>query len=698
MNEIDSQLTELQTEAERLILQAEQEKAMAQVLPLNFANNISAFEQFIPNIADIFRNYKPQRAFRFFCTENGIPNLEWLDTSVSLYGDDPHSQCLEQITSLIETSGIYGVRFSVEKNFFNQIHVEYLNQLTELLSKKKADLEPRKTVPNSIPLVMMFGVGLGYQLGYLYERCQAANIYIFEPNFDLFYASLFTFDWASWLQYLSDENLGLHIFLGQDEKNLMDDLTIAINKDGPFLASNPIGFCHYPSAEIDNLVACVSKEFFLLSMGWGFFDDNMLSLSHSMANIESGIPFLYKDKKIAAEWQDIPVFVIGNGPSLDNALPVIRQYQDRAILISCGSSISALYKEGIRPDIYVAIERTKAVADFIALIDDEEYLKDILFLSTDVVHPACHRFFKRSALGFKSNEPMYAIAMINFAEARNRACLNYVNPLVGNIGLVMPLIFGFQNVYMFGLDNGYKDKEHHHSKHSAYYDHTGKPIAELQKMVVSGGDLRLPGNFGGTVTATKLFATSAKYMEKILSFYPEVNCLNCSDGVKVEGAKPLAANEVILNNVPINKQQLLDHIYLDLYAPLNITKSQVHEALDVNFFNQLIDKVLSEWDEPLLSRHDIVQRMSRQYGYIQAIANSRNSHITRFLIGTFNYLFSFIATFTYVFENETDALTAVDEALVIFREYLTKTKILYPKALDSADSVDCEIISFYRKN
>jgi hypothetical protein len=91
-------------------------------------------------------------------------------------------------------------------------------------------------------------------------------------------------------------------------------------------------------------------------MGWGFFDDSLIALSHSMRNIERGVPFFKKNKKISQKHQNVPVFIIGSGPSLDESLPFIKENKERAILISCGSAISALHKHGITPDIEVQIE------------------------------------------------------------------------------------------------------------------------------------------------------------------------------------------------------------------------------------------------------------------------------------------------------------------------------------------------------
>lgn len=90
---------------------------------------------------------------------------------------------------------------------------------------------------------------------------------------------------------------------------------------------------------------------------------------------------------------------------MDNSISFIEKNKEHAIILSCGSAISALHKAGIKPDIHVETERTKMVYDFLLTLNDPEYLKDIFFLSTDVIHPDCATLFNRSALFFKLSEP-----------------------------------------------------------------------------------------------------------------------------------------------------------------------------------------------------------------------------------------------------------------------------------------------------
>lgn len=698
MGNIEQELQSIFEKAERILEQGSQERAMAEVLPVRFQNNFAAFEKYIPNIAETFKNYKPQKAYRIFCTENGIPNLEWVDKSISIYGDNPFSECKDQIEQILTHDKFARLDFGVENNPLGFIHVDYLNKLVECNKLAAEQLAPIEKKPDSVPLLVMFGVGLGYQLGYLYESCRVGNLFLFEPDLDLFYASLFCFDWAPLLEHLDQENLGLHIFLGQDEKNVMSDLITVMHTRGAFLISNALLCWHYPSPEIFKLIEQVKKEFYLLAMGWGFYDDNIIALSHCAANLENKVPFLKGDTKLSGKWQTCPVFVIANGPSLDSCMQAIKQYKDHAILVSCGSTISALHRAGIKPDIHVETERTKAVPDFLALLDDKKYLEDILFLSTDVIHPNCMDYFKRSGLCFKFDEPSAMLCSIYFPEAREIAHLTGTNPLVANIGLKMICALGFKDIYLFGVDNGYRDRSHHHSKLSAYFDDDGKVVEQLTDIVIGNSSYLVPGNFGGEVSTMGMFDSSRRILGMTAADYPDAKIHNCSDGAYIAKCHPLRPEAVFLDTKKIlDKPSLIDEIYTTQFTTLNIDRASMKQHLDIDFFNELIDRLVADWDKTFSSRYEVVELMLRQYAYMGIIANSYQRHIYKMLIGTMNYVFSLAAANLYRFESDTQTLEHMKNVAKIMQEYFMAAKAMYPKALESVDVVDNSIMELFRK-
>lgn len=698
MHNMDEQLKTLETEANRVLLQAEQERAMAEILPVRFANNIVAFRKYIPSIAERFEAFKPEKSFRFFCNENGVPNLAWIDTDVAIYGQDPYEDCKSQISSILNFGSFFHLNYGKESNPLDFIHVDYLNKLTECKESAVKKYDILKNIPDSAPLVLSFGIGLGYQFGYLYEKCRVANLFIFEPDLDLFYASLYCFDWTSLLDYIHKENLEIHLFLGQDEKTIVEDFLDIIQQKGSFLLSCALLFWHYPSPEIFRLIEKVREKYHILLMGWGFFDDNIIALSHSVANIKNKVPLLLKNKFIDTKWKNVPVFIIANGPSLDDCIEYIKKNKNKAILVSCGSTISALHKAGLKPDIHVETERTKSVPDFLSFLNDPEYLRDILFLSTDIIHPNCIQLFERSGLCLKNLEPSKNIYDILYPEASNLACLYRSNPLVANIGLDFICTLGFKNIFLFGIDNGYKEKTNHHSKLSAYFNNKKSNVDKLTEYVTSSADYAVPGNFGGEVLTNSMFNCSREVLEITALACSEAIIHNCSDGAKIEGCLPLKPSGVDLSgNNPLDKKFIIEHIYHDMFSPFEIDVDKLDECLAVNFFNDLMDHLIFEWNVKFTSRSQILDIMQTQYKYLMFIATTDKMHIHRMLVGTFNYVFAVINSMLYQFENENDTLLLIEDAKKIIMEYFIKAKEMYPKALDSVDMVDNEIIMLFKQ-
>lgn len=696
---LDAVLAKAEQEALRLEQQAEQEAAMAIALPLRFEQNMAAFRQYIPHIADMYEHYQPARPFRFFCNENGQPNLAWLDDEVAVYGAEPYLICETLVKEFMDKGGLSKFSFSQEANPLGFIHVEYLNKLSNYLNDITLQEKILTKVPNEVPSALVFGVGLGYHLGYLYEHCKISTLFLFEPDLDLFYASLYCFDWAELLTYLHRENLGLHILLGQDEKTVVKDFAAAIQSRGSFLIANAFVMWGYQNGDINKIINLVQQEYYQLVMGWGFFDDNLIALSHAVNNIERGVPFLRKGHEIGFEFREAPVFVIANGPSLDQSLTTVAENKDRAIIIACGSAISALHKIKIKPDIYVATERTKIVYDFLINLNDPEYLQDILFFSTDVIHPDCSTLFKNSALVFKRMEPGVLLCQINFPESRALTALGGVNPMVGNIGVSAPIQLGFKKIYLFGLDNGYKDKGHHHSKFSSYYN-SEKNAEVLGSLMYGDGSnnskWQRVGNFGGTVISNAMFDSSRRVTEQVLANSESVQCFNCSDGAHIKGAIPFPANEVILPQ-KINKSAIINDITTRLCTPLSLSKQDFYPLLDIDFFNYFIDKVIADWGQVFSSRSEINLLMLQGFIYLTQIASTKQRHIAQTMIGSMNYFFTLLSSILYTVEDEEKALMLIQPAINLWLEFLGKAREMYPKALDSVDMIDNEVMELFRK-
>ncbi|MNS09561.1 hypothetical protein D3C72_410490 [compost metagenome] len=680
---IEQKISEVETELSRLGRQHEQEAAMAEVLPLRFQKNMAAFKANMPGIHDFFEHYQPVRPFRFFCNENGIPNILWLDTGVALYGEDPFADAQAQIAEVIDQSILQCIDFAPQWYFDDQIHIKYNNEISKL--KKKSDqsgLRLKDALSMDIPLSLTYGIGLGYQLGYLYEHCKVRNLFAFEPDLDMFYASLFCFDWHSLFEYMKSESLTLHLFIGVDEMLLAADMMEALHRKGAFWSAAYFSFCHYHSPKLDKLISQVENEFYLLRTGWGFFDDNVYALAHSYTHLQDGTPFLKRERDTRPA-ETVPVFVVGNGPSLDQSIDFIRQHQHQAVIIACGTAVSALYKVGIKPDVYVAVERTKSSADFLRILNADDFLKDSVFLSVDVIHPECKTFFRRTGITFKPNEPMYKLLTSHFGDGFEFDTIDYSNPFVGNTGLNYAALLGFKEVYLFGIDSGYKSADKHHSKLSLYYNDKQEP--KYQQNL--SNTFPAPGNFGGEVRINHLFGLSIHNMTQVLSEYPELKCTNSSDGAYIEGAHPYRVESLRLDWPTIDKRSLMDEIMAQCFQPFDATCIDFQAAINVPLFNDLVEKLSHDWRAVPREYDAIPQMMQRHHDYLLYLLMSPDSHLYRVMIGSLNYFYANIISLMMTLQGDENSLAEMlDAAIDILEQFFSDAQHIYADALKRHDT------------
>ena len=59
--DLNKALSDAEYQLNRLSKQAMEEKAMAEVLPIRYANNMEAFKKYIPYIYNTFLNYSPKK-------------------------------------------------------------------------------------------------------------------------------------------------------------------------------------------------------------------------------------------------------------------------------------------------------------------------------------------------------------------------------------------------------------------------------------------------------------------------------------------------------------------------------------------------------------------------------------------------------------------------------------------------------------
>ncbi|MFB1034847.1 MAG: DUF115 domain-containing protein, partial [Sinobacterium sp.] len=318
-------------------------------------------------------------------------------------------------------------------------------------------------LPDKVPSIIMFGLGVGYQLEKLLDEHTVEKLFICEPNPDFFYASLFAIDWQAIFETVEKSESRIYLNIGDDGTNLFRDLLSQFYAIGPYILNSTYFYQSYYNASLNSAISQLREQLqVVISMG-EYFDHAYYGIAHTKEGMKRKIPVLASNpaSKLSYDDKEVPIFIVGNGPSLDSSIDAIKEWQGQAIVVSCGTTLQALHRHGITPDFHAEIEQNRSTYDWAVLIGDLEYLKDITLISCNGIHPDTCDLYKDVLIAFKEGESS-TIYALNVLGRKNFETLLNAFPTVSNFAIDLFSTIGVTSIYLIGVDLGFVDVKHHH--------------------------------------------------------------------------------------------------------------------------------------------------------------------------------------------------------------------------------------------
>lgn len=573
-----------------------------------FQKNLDALKTFFPDIHATYKNYEPS-LWQPQANIMGEVNLVHTQTGAYFYGDTPSDECELSLESFARRPNKDGVILGYNgKKLRNYEHYKMVIKCDSALQEVE---DSEGFLPSDIKSMIIFGLGVGYQLGSLLKERKVQNLFICEPNRDFFYASLFALNWEAIFTKLDSQKAHLYLNIGDDGTHLVEDLLRQFHSVGPYILANSFFYQGYYNADLVEAVGRLREQLkTIIAMG-DYFDHAKYGIIHTRNSIENATPFLYRGAKnaLSAELKEVPVFIIGNGPSLDSLIPIIKENQNEAILISCGTALQALHRKGITPDFHSEIEINRSTFDWATRIGDLDYLKSITLLSCNGIHPDTCSLYKDSYLAFKDGESS-TVSFTELYPEHDWITLEHAYPTVANFAMDIVNQWDCRQVYLCGIDFGFVDPNYHHSKSSAYFTDEGE--ARFDYSEDNNTSLILPGNFRPTVYSKFEFKMSKNVLEESLS--KDADIFNLSDGAKILGSMPLHPDQVLVMASAQQKKIAIETI-----------KTKCYRVVDLDTFNTLSAKryqhhiLISEFDTFLKhAREEVSSRVDAE-AYIERL-------------------------------------------------------------------------------
>ncbi len=660
---------------DKLIGKSNQMQNLAQ-LEAQRQQNLNAFKQFAPALFAEYQHYQAQNLQLKFDQQNEI-NIYDNNRQSFVYQTAPEELVKQQLAAFQKDPGYLKVELGLSKpayDFFFQ--TDLVNSLIkddlDELNQFKGNLDA------PIGLMVVIGIGLGYHLDKLLDKYHIQHLIVIEAEKDIFYASLHTYDWQGCLKKINQEGKTLNIFINKSTEDNIASLRGLSLLYGQHQLANAFVFEHLLSPANDALIEAIniSKNIFVGAQG--FIEDEQIGMAHTAKNSQlcQGI---FKLKEPIPNLP--PVFIIGNGPSLDTLKSLLLKHQHNAIIISCGSSIGTLYQYGITPDIHIEMERTAPTTDIVKEMTDAEYLKKIILFALNTVPPSLLNLFKQSFLINKDCDS--GALLLNQCFNHPIAPLTFANPTCTNTALALSLTIGFNNIYLWGVDLGMVDKTKHHAKDSAYFtDISPSIISDTEK-----ANLKVKGNFRETVLTKETLLNARNNMTLAISHHSNQKVYNLNDGAYIEGTIPLEPKQFPNITNPIDKTEIIKTIINQAFINIELQSNITQETLLKNALNQAINflnqdnfaikpKTLKALHLHLSKLFETITNMANQSPISFSLINGSHQ--------TFFYLIMRLALLT---KNEASLSEKLSKACPIFKQFQEK----------SSELIRCELLKTHQE-
>ncbi|EOH0322621.1 6-hydroxymethylpterin diphosphokinase MptE-like protein, partial [Campylobacter coli] len=307
------------------------------------------------------------------------------------------------------------------------------------------------------PFICIYGIGNALLIKNLSKHCK--HLFVFESEIELFILALSTIDLSEELKVykvvLFDcvaKDLEIQIAMIFDQQSILEYLSLY-----EMFISSHYYLKYYETSILSLNELCIKSASvairnaditcFLPLLTHGQFLQNIPSMLES-------IPFqrILSQRKNKFE----NAIVVSAGPSLTKQLPLLKAYQDKAVIFCADGALSMLEKEGIVPDYVTNLDFTDLAMKF---FQNKENLKQSIIALECATHPnVVHSLKAENCMIVLRNKALYQRFNLND--------FGYIDTgtHVSHFSYTLALALGFKNIIMIGQDLAFDEKGNSHSK------------------------------------------------------------------------------------------------------------------------------------------------------------------------------------------------------------------------------------------
>jgi len=576
------------------------------------SRNIDFFKDFHKPIYEQFKDYKLQSLKINFNTR--INQFDILKNGQSLYANAPLAHAREELSDFFGKFGPGKKLITIPPPFTGYTLPRiFHSSCTDIINSSplKQGMYRGYNIENFYPLVAFHGIGAGYHIKEFLTDNTVINAIIVEPDPDFFAASLYIIDWSEFLTpFIEDKDRSVHFLIGpfDDDRRILAHEFRYLSSHCPLYPLTTYFINHLNQPVFTELTKKINEDTHAFTTIWGFYDDEIYQLNNCLHNLHKSHKII---KPNLTELRELPIFIIGGGPSLDDRIQQVIANKDKSLIVSCGTAIHSLYHYGIKPDLHIELESHLVTLTSLNELDDPEWLSSIPIIGPAQLPPRVFDLFEKKAIYFKGE------SVTNFLFGNIDSAIDRGTPTCTNAALAIFLHWGFSNIYLFGVDMGYKNTEVHHAKGSVYYK-TEDEILGTGSKVDHEATITIKDVHDQPMKTKPLLYTAKRTIDTCAIAYKKTSSIhNCSDGAKLFDTNWIPNGSLDLSITP-DQGISMKQMFIDRQFDSNensIEKDLILKRIDVLDHNieelsRYINSELKSIENTLYSLTVIVNRIS----------------------------------------------------------------------------------------
>ncbi|HED7924855.1 TPA: motility associated factor glycosyltransferase family protein [Campylobacter coli] len=328
------------------------------------------------------------------------------------------------------------------------------------------------------PFICIYGIGNALLIKNLAKHYK--HLFVFESEIELFILALSTIDLSEelcsgkiYLVDIEEERVDIQLLILFDMKDMFEYLSLyEMFVNNVYYKKFYEDIWHKADELCEkNIEVIVRNLISNLNIGFECY-------SHLLQNIPSmleSIPFQRILSQRKNQFEN--AIVVSAGPSLAKQLPLLKAYQDKAVIFCADGALSMLEKEGIVPDYVTNLDFTDLTMKF---FQNKENKTSLNMLSC-ATHPSLVYSLDNKSVILR-DDPLYQRFNLND--------FGYIDTgtHVSHFSYTLALALGFKNIIMIGQDLAFDEKGNSHSKGFSYGEQFSgeKTVPTLQVPAYAG--------------------------------------------------------------------------------------------------------------------------------------------------------------------------------------------------------------------